>query len=282
MSTPNSEVSTYLLIDNAMLTAGDGEAMALDEGQDWAVCVYEDRVAAVSPYLIDLYAANEAGHVDRVMSLVNAMPQKMHVSIIDTAMPLAELAQHLRRFIMVKAEGGKNLTLRFADCAVLPELAKTFTPEQWSAIAWPTARWHVHDYSGRLLALPGADAAVLRSSLPLLLTEQQLTLLNNAMVPNNVLANLRAMCHGAALPGNAAERQRWASEAVRLWRSSGNEQDIVLRWLTSAALETHGAALQQETVGALLAMRDLDQIRTGLHAVVAQHCARLNPMGERQ
>jgi hypothetical protein len=282
MTTSKPEISTFLMIDNAMLTAGEGDAIATDERHDWAVCVYEDRVAAVSPYLVDLYAANETGQVDRVMSLVNAMPEKMHVSIIDTAMPLADLSQHLRRFIMVRAEGGKNLTLRFADCAVLPELAKTFTPEQWSAIAWPMARWHVHDYDGRLLALPGADAAVPRSSLPLLLTEQQLTMLNNAMVPNNVLANLRAMRHGAALPGNAADQQRWATESVRLWRNSGNEQDIVLRWLTSAALDTRGAVLQQEQVGALLAMPDLDQILTGLHAVVAQHCARLNPMGERQ
>jgi hypothetical protein len=275
-------ISTFFLIDNAMLSVGDGKAIGAGERPDWAACVYEDRAASVSPYLIDLHAASETGHLDRAMELINATPEKLHVSIIDTALSLSELAQHLRRFIMVKTAGGTNLTLRFADCSVLPELAQALTPGQWSAIAWPMTRWRVHAYDGGLLSLPKPDVAVPRSPLPLLLTEKQLATLNEAMVPNNVLANLRAMRHGAVLPGSVADQHRWAAESSRLWRSSGNRQEIVLRWLTSAALDTLGTVLHQETIGPLLAMSDLDQIRSGLHAVVAKHHARFNSMGKRQ
>ncbi|MBC7625208.1 MAG: DUF4123 domain-containing protein, partial [Aeromicrobium sp.] len=253
-----------------------------DERPDWLACVYDDRAVQVSPHLVDVHAAHEAGQMDCVMAHVNATPAKLHVSIIDSVLTLAELAQHLRRFIMVRRDGGKNATLRFADCAVLPQLAIAFMPAQWAALVSPMARWHVHGYDGKLVALPGADAAVLCSPTPLVLTEQQLAALHEAMIPNMVLGCLRAMRHGAALPGIAADQHRWAGEACRLWRNARNVHDIVLRWLTSAALDTNGAVFQQEMVGRLLVMSDLQEIRAGLHAAVEGYRAKLSPMGARQ
>ncbi len=275
-------MNTFLLFDNALLTAAGGEAITFDARPDWLACLYDERAATVSPYLIDVDAAHEAGHLDRVMALVNATPVKMHVSLIDSVLTIDELVQHLRRFIMVRREGGRNATLRFADCAVLPELAIAFTPEQWAALVWPMARWHVHGYDGKLVALPGANATVSRSSTPLLLTEQQLVTLREAMFPNMVLGCLRGTRHGATLPGNAADQQRWASESYRLWRVAGNAHDVVVRWLTSAALDTNGAILQQSAVGTLLAHSDLTAVRAGLHAEIAAHRARLERIGEHQ
>jgi hypothetical protein len=275
-------MNTFLLIDNAMLTAAGGETIAADERPDWLACVYDERAAEVSPHLVDVDAAHEAGRTDCVMAHVNATPAKLHVSIIDSVLTLAELAQHLRRFIMVRRDGGNNATLRFADCAVLAQLAIAFTPAQWGALVSPMARWKVHGYDGKLVSLPGADAAAARSSTPLSLTGQQLTTLREALMPNTVLGCLRAMRHGAALPGSTADQHRWASEACRLWRNAGNVHDIVMRWLTSAALDTHGAVLRQEMLGRLLAMSNLEEIRTGLATVVETHRAKLNRMGERQ
>lgn len=274
-------MNTFLLIDNAMLTAAGGDPIAAGERPDWLECVYDEPAATVSPHLVDVHAAHEAAELDRVMAFVNTTPEKLHVSIIDSFLTFAELAQHLRRFIMVRRVGGKNATLRFADCAVLPQLAIAFAPEQWAALAWPMARWHVHGYDGKLVALPGADPTVVRSSTPLLLADPQLAALHEALIPNKVLGCLRALRHGAPLPCNTADQHRWASDACRLWRNAGNVHDIVMRWLTSAALDTNGAVLRQETVGPLLAMADLHAIRTGLHAAVADHCARSNRMGNR-
>jgi hypothetical protein len=143
-------------------------------------------------------------------------------------------------------------------------------------------RWHVHGYDGKLQTLPAADATLARASVPLLLQELQLTALREAMLPNRVLANLRAMCHGAALPGTLADQHRWASESTDLWRNTANTQEIVLRWLTSAALDTRGAVLKLESVYALLTQSDLDAIRADLHAAVTEHCVRFDRMGEHQ
>jgi hypothetical protein len=265
------ERSSFLLIDNAMLADVGVDVLAADERPDWIACIYEDKAGAVSPHLIDIHAAHEAGQLDRMMGVVNALPTQLHVSIIDTTLSFAELAHHLRRLAMVRTTGGKKLTLRFADCAVLPELAKAFTPEQWAALAGPMVRWHVHGYDANLYALPTVMLAAPCATLPLLLTEQQVAALHEAMKPNNVLANLRAARHGTALPGTAEEQQQWSRESYRLWREFGNGQEIVVRWLTAAALETRGAILGQEALCALLADADLDAIRAGLQINVTQH-----------
>lgn len=276
MSMAISNVSTFLLIDNALITDREGDAIPADERPGWVACIYDDKAASVSPHLIDLQLAYKVGHLDRAMALVNATPEKLHVSIIDTVLSCVELVQHLRHFIMVRCAGRKNLTLRFADCAVLLELAKFLAAEQWAALAWAMSRWQVHGYDGKLLALPHADAAVSPSSWPLVLTEQQLNALDTAMLPNKMLACLRSMRHGAALPGSVTEQNHWASESCRLWRDAGNTDHVVLRWLTSAVLDTHGEILRQKTIGTLLAQADLVVIRTGLSAAVMQHRAKLN------
>lgn len=275
-------MNSFLLIDNATLTACDAQAIGADARPDWLACVYEDAAVSVSPHLIDIAAADEAGQCDRMMALVNATQAKLHVSIVDSSLGLAELAQHLRHFIMVRTENGKHLTLRFADCAALPALAAIFTPEQWAALALPMAGWHVHGYDDKLMMLPEAATPVSRAAVPLVLTEQQLTGLQDAMMPNQILANLRAMRHGVALRGSTADQHRWASASRCLWRDAGNADAIVLRWLTSAALDTHGAILQQDSVRALLAQSDIAAIRSGLHAAVADHLARTDRPGEPQ
>lgn len=275
-------MNTFLLIDNAMLSVAGGETIAADERPDWMACLYDDRAAQVSPHLIDVSSAHGAAQMDCVMAYVNATPAKLHVSIIDSVLTLAELAQHLRHFIMVRRAGANNATLRFADCAVLAQLAIAFTPAQWAALVSPMVRWHVHGYDGKLLALPRADAAVSCSQTPLVLTEEQLATLTEALVSNKVIGCLRAMRPGEALPGSIEDQHRWASDACRIWRNAGNAHHIVLRWLTSAALETHGALLRQEMIGPMLALSDVHAIRTGLQAAVAKHHAKSNRLGERR
>lgn len=275
-----SEVSTYFLIDNGMLTAGDSPTIAIDKQTAWLACVYEENAATVSPYVIDIEAAHEAGEMNWVMALVNATPGKLHVSVIDTTLTLEELVQHLRRFIMVRCANGKSVTLRFADGAVLPQLAIAFTPAQWSALARPMVRWQVHGYDSKLSTLPCADTGITHSATPLVLMQDQLTALDEAMLPNRVLANLRAMRHWEALPGTQPDQHRWANHSARLWRDAGHADTIVLRWLTEAALDTHGAVLEPIRVGSLLAQSDLHAIRAELNDLVVAHQARSYPTEE--
>lgn len=275
-----SDISTFLLIDNGLLTAADGITIAADEHSRWLACVYENSAATVSPHVIDIHAANEAGQMDRVMALVNATSARLHVSVIDVSLSLAELVSHFRRFIMVRCADDKIVTLRFADSAVLPQLAVAFTSEQWAALVGPIIRWRVHGYDGKLLALPGADTAVIPEATPLLLSPEQLSTLDRAMLPNRVLANVRSIRHGADLPGSAADQHAWASESVRLWRDAGSAHVIVLRWLTTAALDTQGAVLEPARASSLLKQSDLTTIHSGLLELVIAHRVRLNRTGE--
>ena len=59
-----------------------------------------------------------------------------------------------------------------------------------------------------------------------------------------------------------------------MWRTARNADEIVLRWLTSAALDTNGQVLQQRRLPTLLGGADLGAIRAGLLAAVSEHHAR--------
>lgn len=85
-----------------------------------------------------------------------------------------------------------------------------------------------------------------------------------------------------ALPGSTEHQHRWASDACRIWRKVGNAHHIVLRWLTFAALEAHGALLRQEMTGPMFVLSDVHAIRTGLQAAVAKHHAKSRRLGERR
>jgi len=270
MTAQAQTTTSFLLIDGSLLAAADIPVPAPDDRPAWLTQVYDDRAAAVSPLLIDIDAAQATGACAQMMALANALHPQLHASLIDTTLSHAELTHHLRHFIMIGTADKNAYTLRFADCTVLPILATVFTPEQWAALVSPIARWCVHGRDGALLALPQADGALTLSP-PLVLTDDQLYALAEAAAPSVMLAHIRGMRHGAALPGSAADQHRWANDARDLWRGAGNADDIVLRWLTSAALDTYGEVLRLRGLPALLASADRGAIRDGLLAAVGDH-----------
>jgi hypothetical protein len=236
--------------------------------------IYDDEAAAVSPLVIDIAAANAAGASQEIAGLASAVRPQLHASLIDTTMSLAELTHHLRRFIMIRTVDGRAYTLRFADCSVVPILATVLAPAQWAALLGPIARWCVHGFDAALITLPPADPMLAPSPTPLVLLDEQVAALAEATAPSMVLAHLRDMNHGVALPGSLADQHRWATEARLLWRSTRNADDIVLRWLTRAALDTDGKVLQQQRLPALLGGPDLGALRAGLLVAVDEFNAR--------
>lgn len=269
MSQGNSNGSVYLLIDNGMLDVVSARYAedAPESRPAWLAPIYPERALAVSPLLVDLEAAYEGGDLDRVMHFVNARKPALHVSVIESALDIGQLAHHLSRFIFILDPQGKQLTLRYADCAVLAPLSELLTPVQWATMRAPVARWHIHHRSGALVPLPPAEATAVAPT-PLCLGQDQLLALDEASEPDHVVAKVNMMRNGEVLPGNAVEQHEWAQAARRAWRAAGNAHPPILMFLTEAALLTRGAILRRQEVAEFLAMNEVSAFRSRLRELV--------------
>jgi len=250
------KISSFILLDSAMLGGAEKFLpMAPEVRPDWLIPVYKDPAAAVSPLVIDIEAAELAGQLEYVMALVNAKRPQLHVSIIDTALSHEALAQHLRHFIFVRTETGKELTLRFADCCILPALATMLSPAQWVTFAGPMVRWCIHQREGAMTTLPLADMEQDVVATPFVLTTQQVESLRESAAADQLIGNVQSMRYGQILPGNPAEQHRWASEARRVWQAAGHFDSEVLFSLASAIFDSHGELLKDASLFGILAQK---------------------------
>jgi hypothetical protein len=258
MSTKSSDVFPYLLIDNGLLHGKSSHYAETQESPrpDWLEPIYTDKALAVSPLLIDIGAAYEADQLDRMMALANACKPALHTSLIETTLTLEELARHLRRLIFVVAPDGKQYTLRFADCVVLGALCSVLAPEQWGAVTEPMFRWRVHDRNDSTSSLPPASSDHESGTFPLRLSATQIDALTEALEPDHVLANVKAMRHGAALPGNALQQYERICAARSIWMANDNRNDKLLTAFVEATLTTEGEILGRPEVKSLLFERD--------------------------
>jgi hypothetical protein len=250
-------ISCYLLVDNGLLQSVSSRYDPPDNGHpEWLEPLYKDEALAVSPLIIDLGAAYESGQLDRVMELANAQKPALHLSLIETPLTRAELAQHLRRFIFIVAPNGKQYTMRFADCAVITALASILAPEQWRTMTAPLLRWGIHDRSHSIAWFPSESLSEPFSPIPLQLTQQQIDELNEALAPEHVLATVRAMRRGRHLEGDAREQQQWACAARAAWQAAGNENELILTFFANAVLATRGEILRSDQVPRLLQIQE--------------------------
>ena len=95
MSNRDPNTFVYLLIDNGMLAEVSTSYTEDAPGSRpaWLAPVYPERALAVSPLLVDLEAAYEGGDLDRVMHFVNARKPALHVSVIESALDIGQLAR---------------------------------------------------------------------------------------------------------------------------------------------------------------------------------------------
>lgn len=272
MTATEPVISAFLLIDSAML--GGTEAflpMQADTRPDWLLPIYKETAATVSPLLIDMAAAEQAGQLDLMMMLFNGTQPQLHASLIETRLTHAALAQHLRHFIFVRLASGNEPTLRFADCAVLPSLAAILTPAQWAAVVGPTTRWCIHQRCGALTDLPLADPGQDPAPTPLTLTTQQDALLTELEAPDQLIGNLLRGRKGKTLSGNMAEQHQWASEALIQWRAAGHSDNGILLLLAAAIFDTQGRLLGYSGLADILAQQDAVAIRVDLKQAIEKY-----------
>lgn len=263
------QTSTFMLVDNGMLGGQANFAGVGDAWPRWLVPIYKGKASAAGPLVVDLEAAYEDDQIDQTMAMANALKPALHVSFIDTAMSLDDLVQHLKQFIFIVHEDGKQQTLRFADCAVLPHLVSVLDPAQWTTLAGPFVRWRVHDRSGLLQMLPNVGSEMTRAPFPLQLRKHQINELNDAMEPDHLLANLEVKRFASQLPGTAKERYEWVSAAYSMWRTEGDVDHRAIKPLAEAALATQGEILRRRALRSLLACGDPATFKERLLELVA-------------
>ena len=262
-------MNTFVLLDLALL---DGVNFAAPHSEGvfptWIAPVYNEEAYSVTPVLIDVEGARDAGEAESMMALVNARKPQLHASFIDTELGLAELTRHFRQFICIKTEAGGELTLRFADCAVLPVLASHLSSPQWAMLTAPIARWLVHGRDGRLKALPAASPGQQPAGTPLLLTDEQLARIKDAMGSDRLLANLRSMRPAEPLGRSPEEAYRWASEARAMWSAAGRAEDPLLLVFAKGIFETKGRILNLPSLPQMLTNQDPALLRKELRQLV--------------
>jgi len=262
----NDTDSMYLLVDNGLLHGKSASYSEIDLNSrpSWLAPIYPDQALVVSPLLIDIEAAYEAGDLDRAMSYLNACTPRLHVSIVEANLDLEQLARHLRTFIFILDPEGRQFTLRYADCTILAPLSSILSSAQWAIMRGPITRWGVHDRSGVMIHLPPVESGEAVPT-PICLDQAQLAALDEASEPDHYIAKVNAMRHGAALPGNTAERHAWAQAAREIWRRAANPNPDILLLLTEAALVSAGKILHHMVNGDLLMIAELDTFRRKLH-----------------
>lgn len=273
MTSLTGDYLTYILADSALAGGAAKYLRFTDEFPAWAIPLYNGKAALQSPLVLDVQRAWDDGAIDQLMALVNALQPALHVSVIDTLLSPDELAQHLRRFIFITTEENKQLTLRFADCAVLPELAAVLTPAQYAALARPVLRWRVHQRDGQLGALAPTEKEIIPASTPLALTDQQIASVYERMAPYQVLAQLKQNWPGRELPGSAAEQYQWASDTRKAWQDAGNSNEEAMVVLAEAVLASSGQLLEHRLWRKFVGTTDTVQLQTFLQQALVHEPA---------
>lgn len=220
----------------------------------WLSPLYQDEAAHLGPVVADMQAAEQSGQAEGLRGLLDAMTPRLHVSFIDTELPLTKLVQHLRQFAFFNMEDGNYYALSLADCRVLPELARIFTPLQWGALTHPFSRWRIHQRHGELATLPVSDTDQAALT-PISLSDTQIDALVNAAEADHLIGNL-TQTDTNALPGNAADHYRWAQDAINAWQRAGQTDRTVLAALTAAMFRTQGKLFERVELKNLLAQSD--------------------------
>ncbi|MYN11475.1 DUF4123 domain-containing protein [Pseudoduganella aquatica] len=213
-------------------------------------------------------AALAADKIGSMMAMVNAHWPPLHVTVIDTDLALPELVRHLRQFIYVETETGEELTLRFADGAVLPALALHLSAAQWSALAAPLKTWRVHSRDAGMNKLPSPTLGKDTPAMPFVLTDGQVAALKDAMGADRLLANLRNMWPSQEFGRSPMEAFSWASDARAMWLAAGRADDALLLKFALGVFETKGRILRLSNLAAIVAQPNLEQVWEDLRKFV--------------
>lgn len=248
--------SPYILIDTTLIGYPENKPWIKKRRKpSWVAAIYERDAVTVSPILVDVERAWQCNRIDTVMGLVNSGLPQLGISFIETELTLMELQAHFRRFVYILTEDGVELTLRFADCAVLSALSVHLTTEQWASLVAPLKSWKIHGRDGKLkpLTIPEPQSNL---SFPLSLSDIQITALRDAFGADQLLANLRKMRPTGAPDYSTLEAYQCAEQARQIWLSSGHEENTELLLFARDVFDTEGRLLQHTGLKAVLQQTD--------------------------
>lgn len=263
--------TTYILIDTALMGEMREKLWLKKERRpSWIAPEYGRYAVEVSPVIIDIEQAFQCSRIGAMMRMVNAQRPQLGVSFIETNLTLHKVVNHLRKFIFVQTDDGTELTLRFADCAVLPTLATVFSPAQWAAMTGPFKSWKVHDRDGNLVSLKLGTANDEASS-PLLLSDAQITALRDSTAADQLLINLRM--HRPAPPSTymTSAAYAYAEQSLRMWHAAGRADDADLILFAGGVFDTQGKLLGASGLPGALADTDVPKLRMALQELVARY-----------
>lgn len=262
-------MNSYLLIDTALIGTRAKRPWIKPKPkmrQPWIDAVYRNSAAHVSPVVVDIARAIAFDRVAEMMELMNATGN-LCVSFIETELSLEGLISHLRQFIHVCTDQGKELTMRFADGAVLPALAETMTAEQWAALTFPLVSWKVHGRDGLVRTLPRPTLSTL-AKCPLTMSDDQIAALKSAMAVDQLLVNLRRMRPGLVSEYATLQAYEFAAQAHQMWHAAGQVDGTDLLLFIRGVFDTGGRLLRVPTLPQVLAQADLNLIRIAMERMV--------------
>lgn len=263
--------TTYILIDTALMGEMREKLWLKKERRpSWIAPIYGRYAVEVSPVIIDIEQAFQCSRIGTMMRMANAQRPQLGVSFIETNLTLHKIVNHLRKFIFFQTDAGTELTLRFADCTVLPTLAAVFSPAQWGAMTAPFESWKVHDRDGNLVSLKIA-ATKEEAGLPLLLSDTQITALKDSMAADQLLINLRM--HRPSPPSTyiTSGAHRYAEQSLRVWHAAGRADDADLILFAGGVFDTQGRLLDAPGLPDALAHTDVSKLRMALQELVARY-----------
>ncbi|MYN39642.1 DUF4123 domain-containing protein [Duganella sp. FT109W] len=263
---------SYILIDTTLLGYPvDKPWIKRRRKPTWVAAIYGRDAIVVSPILIDVERAWHCNRIDAVMALVNATSPQLGISFIETELTLNEVLLHLRQFICIQTEEGIELTLRFADCIVLANLAVLLTSKQWSWLVAPFESWKVHSRDGKLKSLPILKVES-PSRIPLLLSEIQISALRDAFGADQLLANLRKLRPEHGSEYSTMQAHQYAEQTRQIWLSAGHEENTDLLLFARHVFETQGRLLLHPGLKSVLEQSDPILRQKDLQRLASHHC----------
>lgn len=236
----------------------------------WMERIYDRRAAIVSPVLLDIDAAYRSGRIFDVMKFVALCNPKFHVSFIDACVSLNDLADHLRQLIYFVDEEGKELTLRFADGAVMLALQNVLSASQWKALLGPIMQWRIHDRKNNLKTLAGPCSEE-EVSFPLRLTNMQISQLREEMAVYQTLANLQKIYPSITSSPPYAKQYEWADSARVIWFESGATDRTIFWLFMKGVFDTDGKLLRVPGISEIFSGSDLAKVKQSLGAAIAMN-----------
>lgn len=150
----------------------------------------EEPLKDIAPLLIEIDSG--AAHPDLLKTLESIGRLKPAVSMLVSELNPTKLAEHFSAFHLVKVPAPGEMLLRWYDTRILPVWANLLDDAQRAAFFAPIAEWQYFDRFGEqtVLNLPPYTES-LPPLIPLALDDEQYTRLQDASLPDVVIAQLR-------------------------------------------------------------------------------------------